>query len=233
MRIKITVAVDRQYDFSKSYNEGLTAFIYKMISLSDSTYGCMLHEKGFNSSNKKFKFFTFSKMMSENRLIIDKTFLPGMISFLISSPIEEIGNNFIKGISIDNDFQLYGVKIPIVKIDLIEDNSTFKNGGLFKTISPFIVKSDYDPIDKEYLSELIINNLIEKFYVLYEKMPEKLNMELRILNVEKIEITYKSNRYIAYNARMAMSSNEELIRTAYLVGIGSKNSQGYGMIELI
>lgn len=230
MRVRIIMKPDRPVWLKKNVNEGITAFTYRAIRESDKRFGDMLHNQGYTLGYKSFRYFTYSRLMYKHTSI-DK-FLPDeKIEFQISSPIDDIIINFVKGAQRMGHIILYGHAIPLQEIARVKDDYKFNDGGLFKLISPAVMMVKSKAVEEAGMDKYIINNLIEKYYTLNKKMPKSLHMAIRLMNNTKCSIIYKESNYTGYTGTIAMNESPELIQMAYQAGIGSKNGQGCGMIE--
>jgi CRISPR-associated endoribonuclease Cas6 len=78
-------------------------------------------------------------------------------------------------------------------------------------------------------SEALRQDLIEKYVKLYGKMPEDNRFLFSFIN--GFELEEADSEFISYRGRFMMFGSEELISVAYLLGIGSLNEMGYGMIS--
>jgi CRISPR-associated endoribonuclease Cas6 len=66
MRFKLTLKVEKEYFGNAipiNYQYELSAVIYKILSKSSEQYAIWLHDNGFELGLKRFKLFTFSRLM--------------------------------------------------------------------------------------------------------------------------------------------------------------------------
>lgn len=232
MRIKIKAKSDKTRFLYKPFNEAITAYIYDMIRLADKGFGDDLHNQGYKLGYKSFRFFTYSNIFTEGGIAVSGILPDGYIEFQFSSLIDDIVINFVKGMQKVGYLQIYDVKLPILEISRVKDDYAFKNGGMFKLISPVVMNGKDRCLYPHEMKEKLVNNLIEKYYVYNRKMPE-MNLELRFMSSSSRKINYKNTTWTGFKGVIAMQGNPELIQIAYQAGIGAKNGQGCGMLEVL
>ena len=95
MRIKIVLEHpgENQAVFPLYYNHELQSFIYRHISPELADF---LHKEGYPLGKRKFKLFTFSRLLGKFRINSqgEKIIFSGSISFYLSSPKEKFIQQF-------------------------------------------------------------------------------------------------------------------------------------------
>lgn len=84
--------------------------------------------------------------------------------------------------------------------------------------------------------QLIRDNLIKKYIAFYNIEPSDTSFKLvpiKNKNLKENIILYKGIVIKGWSGEFDIEGSEELIKIAYDAGLGSKNSQGFGCIELI
>ena len=144
---------------------------------------------------------------------------------------------------------------PII-IDSIEvhPNPKFSKGVVINTLSPITVYSTlkkqdgskktyyYSPYEQEF-SQLITENLKKKFTLIYSSTgASPLRAQARRvysplivspISVKEKILKYKNTVIKGWAGRFKLKGAPELISVAYDTGLGSKNSQGFGMFEMV
>jgi CRISPR-associated endoribonuclease Cas6 len=240
-----TIPINYQYE--------LSAWIYKVINEGDPVFAEWLHENGYKTDKKPFKLFTFSNLLipdlrvNKDRLEI----LADEIRLIISFLAEDAINPFIIGLFKERHLFL-GDRQSQMEFDVKQISALpeiqFKNEMFFETLSPvyadiFNPESRYklyiSPDHPKY-SEVIHNNLLEKYRVFYKKEPDPNwpNTIITPISEPKAKlITIKSgtehtSKIKAYNFRFKIESQAELIRTGYYGGFGRLGSQGFGCVRI-
>lgn len=244
MRIKLKLNSQRNIVLKTGYAVSMQAVIYSLFNKSSADW---LHENGFILRNRSFKLFCFSDILEKGKYNSNtREFIyPSQISFYISSPInwilEQIAQNSIKNeIKLgNNSVQLSSIEIePIKKINEvrtrintltpIEVHSTLeKKDGTKKTYY-------YSPMENEF-SEFINNNLKKKWELCFK---EKCDGNIKIYpvnpkyNKEKIR-KFKGTIIKGWSGHFYLEGDSELIQLAFDTGLGSRNSAGFGMINIV
>lgn len=239
-----------------SYAYELSSWIYKIMAGSNAAYAAWLHDNGFSQENKRFKFFTFSRIFFEDakpvtgtdRLAIFGNRAKLFISFLPEKSTEE----FVKGIFTDNECTIGDrkskVKFKVDSIELLPPSDIHIGYGPFRTLSPVTVSMKNEqgrvvyisPEDTDYdYGQLLINNLKEKYRIYYGKEPEKdTAFEFKLLSSPRSKLikiksdTPAETKVRGFEYTFYLKTDPELLRMMYECGAGEKNSVGFGMVEL-
>jgi CRISPR-associated endoribonuclease Cas6 len=222
----------------------LQGFIYDSIS---PKLARKLHDRGFPVGKRKFKLFTFSRILGEYS--IDKR--KGLIAFsspfslVVSSAmkdfIEEVAQELIRKesarIASENVF-FNSVEVSSLDID--------KEKLKIKMLSPVTIYSTlshadgrkktyyYSPFEDEF-SRLISENARKKFKAFYKKEPrgEIKVTPLKVNSGNQKIMSYKETIIKGWTGIYELSGDRELMKLAYDAGLGGKNSQGFGCFEVV
>lgn len=241
MRLEIILKGKNNFKVPFNYNHILSAIIYNKIA--DLNFANELH------SSKSFKFFTFSQIYIPKRRIVKDGIIAkdGVISFYISSPNDFLIKSLVDGFLEDLEISFQNQKLTIQKIEALK-TPEFSSKSEFKTLAPIIVRTkkeingelkiwDLAPSDKFFKS--LENNLIKKYIKFNNltKTDKKINIysDMNFVKRKRISIN-KGNattHHRAYMMDLILEGDRDLIEFAYDVGIGEKNSMGFGMIKLL
>lgn len=241
MRLEIILKGKNNFKVPFNYNHILSAIIYNKIA--DLNFANELH------SSKSFKFFTFSQIYIPKRRIVKDGIIAkdGVISFYISSPNDFLIKSLVDGFLEDLEISFQNQKLTIQKIEALK-TPKFSSKSEFKTLAPIIVRTkkeingelkiwDLAPSDKFFKS--LENNLIKKYIKFNNltKTDKKINIysDMNFVKRKRISIN-KGNattHHRAYMMDLILEGDLDLIEFAYDVGIGEKNSMGFGMIKLL
>lgn len=249
MRIRFDFELPgRKITLPINYNYLVQAMIYKNISerLAD-----FLHARGFVYEKRQFKLFTFSKLFGEYRIkkrgpketTID--FFSGFYFYLSSSYeeiLQEFANRMVSGTTlILGNQQIYTSSVEVMLPPV------FRNGvTTIKMLSPMTMRSTlqkkdgtkktyyYSPLEKEF-SSLVQKNILKKYYSFTGCHPENPGLEISPLYFSEKRnshlVLYKDFVIEGYSGIFRLKGNAELKQFAYDVGLGERNSQGFGMFE--
>ncbi|WP_094516688.1 CRISPR-associated endoribonuclease Cas6 [Methanobrevibacter smithii] len=241
MRLEIILKGKNNFKVPFNYNHILSAIIYNKIA--DLNFANELH------SSKSFKFFTFSQIYIPKRRIVKDGIIAkdGVISFYISSPNDFLIKSLVDGFLEDLEISFQNQKLTIQKIEALK-TPEFSSKSEFKTLAPIIVRTkkeidgelkiwDLAPSDKFFKS--LENNLIKKYLKFNNltKTDKKINIysDMNFVKRKRISIN-KDNattHHRAYMMDLILEGDLDLIEFAYDVGIGEKNSMGFGMVKLL
>lgn len=238
MRLKIKLNAKKYFKVPFSYNHILSSIIYNKIA--DLNLANELH------SSNSFKFFNFSQLNIQNRRmekdgIISKD---GRISFYLSSPNDLLIKNLVSGFVDDLEIKFKNDKLIVEKIEALR-TPDFSERSEFKTLSPIIIRDineenrriDLAPSDKFFKG--VENNLIKKYCIFndIESTDKKIKVYSEMANVKRKRITIpkgpNTTYHRAYMMDLILEGDVDLIEFAYDVGLGEKNSMGFGMINIL
>ena len=233
------------------HNYIIQAFVYNLIS---SNLAKMLHDKGFEINNRKFKLFTFSRLQGNfkidkrsNTIIFHPPFTL-TISSALDQFIEELANEVLanKNLRIGKTtVKINSIEVPTAELSEKNKIKMLSPATIYSTLKKADGKKKtyyYSPFEKEF-SELISQNAKKKIRAFRsgdqngsEIIEPEAKIELTPLNVttrnEKI-INYKGTIIKGWTGIYELSGNRKLIKLVYDTGLGGKNSQGFGCFDVI
>lgn len=246
MRITIEFSSDREIRLPIHYNHILQGFLYK--NLSDKDYRNFLHQQGYWVDNKQFKLFTYSRLLGKFKMYPKENeigFVPPF-KLVVSSAVEQFITDLAETL-IKSEFNTMGKQRAEVSSISVHKSPAFSDKVQVKMLSPMVAYSTvmeegkkrteyYSPWQTRF-SEIAKENLLRKYEILYGNRPE--NQEFKITpngNREqkfKVVINYKGTYIIGYSGIYWLHGNPEMLKVAYDTGLGSKNSQGFGCMEVV
>lgn len=243
MRANVEMTFKDKLEIPLQYNYLVQAMILNW--LGDEKYQKFIHDKGYEYNNRIYKMYTFSKLYgkfsinSKNDTItfydkinlivssLDKKFIQYLASNILIEDGLRLGRNIVKVNKIQTNYNELGNSERIYTKSPITIYSTLQSSDKKKTYY-------YSPYETEF-SELIKNNLINKYRALYNELPKDSSFNIQRLGERKPKesvLNYKGTIIKGWNGEFLIEGSKELLQIAYDAGIGSKNSQGFGCIEL-
>lgn len=251
MRLTITFqTLDSQTEVKLPlhYNYSLQGFIYRHISDYLANF---LHSKGYRHEKRVFRLFTFSRIYGKFCIKKDTIIFVAPIKLQVSSPLDDFLQEFaetlarVPEVSIDNN----SLMVSSIEVHFSPIPTSYQ---LIRMLTPVTIYSTlltaegkkrtyyYSPFEKDF-SLLIQKNICKKYISFYKRKPavEKFTITAQKVNKssEKIlKYTPPKSPYVIIKGWMgeySLEGNPELIRFAYDAGIGGKNSQGFGMFEMV
>ena len=250
MRIVIRLEpVEGEISLPIHYNHLVQSMIYHSL---DKALAEWLHNNGFVYGRRRFKLFTFSRLMApknsryfdrKNRRII----FMGPISLKVASVEIDILESLAVFLVKNRTAKLNGVDCYFSSIEV---EMPIKIGGpiLVRTLSPITVRRTlytkdgkkksyyYNPREREF-EELILDNLRRKAMAFYKNKKDLPPLEgafVKPIKVGKeIIINFKGTVVKGWMGTFEINLPEPYFTLAYDSGLGSKNSQGFGMVEAV
>lgn len=239
MRLKINLKAKNNFKVFFNYNHIVSSIIYNKIIDLD-----LAHE--LHSSNT-FKFFNFSQLNIPKRKMADDGIITknGVINFYLSSPNDLLIKNLVNGFVDDLEVKFKDEKLTVTKIEALR-TPNFNEKSEFKTLSPIIIRDtqeingklkrvDLAPSDKFFKG--IETNLVKKYCKFNEldSTDKEIKVYSEMANVKRKRIAILKDPNITYHRAYMMDlileGDLDLINFAYDVGLGEKNSMGFGMIK--
>jgi len=225
------------------YNKAVQGMIYQRIR----EYLPDLHDRGFVFAGRVFRLFVFSRIEGSGVKIGSGTIsFNSPVRIKIGSPdnnfLECLANSLLRTPQVD-----IGGRSLLVESVAVARNPDFSSGRVkVRAISPITVYSTlmsadgrkktyyYHPEEKEF-SEQIRNNIMKKGALLGvgDKEASFAIEPYRVKNADLKTVYYKDYVVKGWLGQYILRGIPELLNIAYDAGIGAKNSQGFGMIEVV
>jgi len=247
MQLTITFKEPEPVELPVHYGHLVQGMIYR--GMENPLLSRYLHEHGFQLEKRRFKLFTFSRLMGQ-KVHIDqankKLILTPPLQLVICSPIpfilQELGTGFLRQGRVRIGPAWLTVKEiataqPRVETDRIH----------VRMLSPMAVYSTlpyadgrkytyyYSPFESKF-GELIGANLIKKHYLIHGAPPLSEIFFIRPLQLTEKDYTityYKDFIIKGWMGTYELQGDPALLQIALTAGLGAKNPQGYGCCELL
>ncbi len=225
-----------------SYNHIVQAMIYGNLS---SKLGEFLHNEGFRKEKRTYKMFTFSRLMGNYNL--DKK--NGIIIFnnpvklIISSPYTDFNNSIGYKLLSSEKIQLGNNEVTVKEVKVERERVSGKEIEI-TTLSPIVAYSTlfradgkkftyyFNPHEKEF-SEIINRNIKNKYEAFYNEAPPEEDVEIIPVSRMKLSVVkYKDYIIKGYTGDFILRGPTPLLELGLSAGLGCKNSQGFGCVEI-
>lgn len=242
MQIKIKFTSDRDIILPISYNHIIQGFIYKNI---DKNLANFLHSEGYINKNRTFKLFTFSRILNKGK-IEGKSFNFGKeIEIIISSILDKFCKSIANTMLQSEELYLGRNIVKASQIEIINEKIE-KDEITISTLSPIVTYSTFirengkkytcyfEPKEVDF-KRIVSENLIRKYNALYNKnLAFEEGVQVLPIGDHKMNIIYYKDFLIkGYSGRFKIIGDKKLLQLATDVGLGSKNSQGFGCIQIL
>jgi CRISPR-associated endoribonuclease Cas6 len=204
-----------------------------------------LHGRGFISGVRSFKLFTFSRLTGPFNIDKEKgeIIFPQGASFVVSSPSVEFCTSLLNCLLSNGSihFGMSNAEIAGIKVEKPEVES--KTISL-KVLSPVVTYSTFlkpdggkytcyfQPGEKEFALQ-VGENLRKKYQAFYNQPAPTGEVEVRLRGTPRMNLVgYKGMVIRGYSCRLQLSGPRELLQMGLEAGLGAKNSQGFGCVEV-
>ncbi len=250
MRIAISfICENSQLTLPIHYNHIVQSFIYSSL---DTMTAKFFHEQGYKFKKRRFTLFTFSKLLCKNRKILPtkkQIILKGDIILKIASINSNLLESFATYLVQQGNFRLKD-NVCILKSIEVEMPPSLDAPYRVRAISPITTYSTvytsegkkktyfYTPFENEFQTKLFENLKRKALAYLGDsiKLPNLDNAYIKPIKVSKNNeaiINFKGFWIKGWSGIYEIFLPQLYFDIAYNAGLGAKNSQGFGMLEII
>lgn len=250
MRVKLTLQASKQATLLPlNYNHAVASLIYDTVGHASTDFATRLHDEGFSADGRRFKLFTFSRLIArrsrvkEDRLLLEDP----LITLQISSPVADFIEHFVAGLFQTESFNIAGARFTLQQAETLP-TPAFTERMSFRALSP-VTESVRDerggvrflsPADD--WSEIMQRNLLRKHQALHGHAPTDDRLRWTWDQAYLDEAARRGRRASAlvdirgikirgWLAPFTVEGSPELIEIGYEAGFGARNSMGFGMAE--
>lgn len=230
------------------YNHLIQAAIYRNL---DTKLAEWLHLEGYSYGKRQYKFFTFSRIIASKRRYDPHSrnlHIEGEFSLKVASPniqfLESLATNLVKKGHIKVHRQVCVLLAAEVEMPIEVSGPV-----IVRALSPIVTYTTmldslgrrktyyYSPWEDEF-AEKIFDNLQRKWVALYgENKP--ISIEKAYIKPVKVNkhneaiVKFKETVIKGWTGIYELYLPSPWFELAYDSGLGSKNSQGFGMVEVV
>lgn len=240
MQLYVHIELDEPLVLPINYNHIIQAVIYRTLSVMPD-YTDFLHNRGYSSGHRQYKMFQFSQLKGKYRIKEKSIIFYSFIELEIRSP-EPLLIQLL-----DGGFRYCGITFGQKSYKnirtKINDFTVEKDELIVKTVTPIVVYSTdsttkytvyYSPEDIEFYEE-IQNNAYRKYQAYYGVEPDSYVeiKEASDMTAKKLVTKYQGSYIEAWYGNFILFGKRKYLDFLYQTGLGSKNSQGFGMFNII
>ncbi|MDI6871025.1 MAG: CRISPR-associated endoribonuclease Cas6 [Bacillota bacterium] len=223
------------------HNRLLQAAIYSRL---DRETAKLVHDRGYGDEGRGFKMFTFSRLMGRYDMDREAGIMrfSGPLRLVISSPMPDFCSSLLTSLLTQGNLELGGQEVVVEEVQTSQPRVT-RETAVFRTLSPVVVYSTvikgdgtkytcyFQPGEPEFAA-LLTENLKKKFKVVFGEPPEG-TVRVRPLGQPRLSIVKYAGTVIkGYSGRISIEGPVKLLQIGLDAGVGAKNSQGFGCVEL-
>ena len=219
-----------------AYSYQLSAAVYSLLCSADSRLAQAVHNTGIEAGTGRHKLFVISQLSGAMRFEQGQIVFGRHISFEVRSVIDDIILNLRDAAFEKGSLRLFSHELEIRMIEVYDRHLMLPQAEV-RTLSPIAAAATregktvyYSPADEEF-DQAVNINLYHKYTAVYGSEPPSVLSVMPISAPKKVVTKIKGIWITAYHSRLMLSGAPEVIDLLYNTGLGSKNSQGFGMFE--
>ena len=221
-----------------NYHHEVQSLIYTLLG-GNERKDTQYHDKGVGQ--RQYKLFTFSLLRGRSTIENKR------ITFeeIIYLDVRSVYNNFCDALAEELErkpmLNLCGQPLTVQSSEIKERSITERKLNI-RMLSPLEVHTTdenkhthfYTPLDREFSEQ--INANFQRKWKAYTGNPPMGNIEITALNVtvkDKSVTKYKDTYINGWLGDYTLTGNSEYLNFLYYCGLGSRNSSGFGMFNVL
>lgn len=239
MQLTISHPISGQLVLPLNYQHIIQSIIYRSLGELPS-YSAFLHDQGYSFMDRHYRMFVFGLLEGKYEIHNGKIIFRDRVSFRVRSP--EVSMIRLLKASIEkNGISYYDQHYDNVCLTL-GDETIATEGLRIKMQSPICVYSTdmdtkrsyfYTPEEPEFY-QLVNENFMRKYLAYTGILPEDgivLN-PVEITTKDKFVTKYKGYYTSGWKGIYELYGEPKYLDFLYQTGLGSKNSQGFGLFDI-
>ncbi len=215
----------------------VAGLLYHMVS-SKADYADMLHQRGYPHGGKPLKLFTFSDLTGSYQIQGKRIVYRDRIEIRVRSHDPMFVRCLLLSAEKNRNYQLCGNALFLESYK-VEDPMIEKDRLMIRTLSPITVHTTtadgktlyFAPTDQAFY-QAIADNAAAKLRALSMVEQRPITLELGG-ECSKLVTTYKGIYINGWRGTFRLSGPKDVLKLLYNTGLGDRNSQGFGMFEII
>ncbi len=224
------------------YNYFLQAFIYRHL---EAHLAQRLHDEGIGEGTKRFRYFTFSRLMGDFERQGEQLVFPRGAVLYIASPNKAFLESLLLHLLTTEELQIGESRAPLRKVEAIPQ-PRYQSEVVLKAISPITLRETLRQPSEKYtyyleprepdFSARIIGNLRDKvrFWHGRDIPPSDAYCVPLAVDLKKNfhMVNFKGTWVKGWSGLYRFHAPLEYFQMALDAGIGERNSGGFGCVEV-
>jgi len=242
MHITIVMKPRQTVNLPVDYNHIVQSAIYNVM---DNSMASFLHQQGFIVNGRIYRLFCFSRLNGFYNIDrhSGRILFPQNIQLVITSPVSAFVESLADGLLQQGEIRL-GANVIAIESVSAQSIKVENDSMVVKTLSPVVMYSTmlrpdgrkytvyFQPGDPNY-DALITANLQKKYKAFYGQEAPVGRVKVSSKGVVKMNVhQYKGTVIKGYSGLLQVAGPQKLLQIAMDCGLGSKNSQGMGCLQL-
>ncbi len=244
MRIEVELhPIDEVVALPVHYNAIVQGFIYRHL---EAALAQQIHEEGWTDKRRRLKLFTFSRLQGKFRRQGERLYFAGPLRLVIASPVEAFLESLAMHLIRAETLKLGASRVALVSVEVTMPPH-HQRPVLLKSLSPITVYSTlqmpdgrkktyyYAPQEPEFARQVLANLRRKVRAWTGADLPEDGATTFRPVKVSTRNLSivkYKGTVIKGWTGIYELDAPEPYFRMALDAGLGAKNSQGFGCVEV-
>lgn len=240
MQLLLFIKLEQPVTVPINYHHILQSIVYRALSYS-SEMSEFIHDMGYTFGERQYKMFQFSHLQGKYHICQKKITFDEYITLEIRSPENRVIQLLAwwfqeKGIWF-GDIHCQDVEVEL------RDYTIEESEIMIRMKTPITVYSTdeesrsvyYYAPDDEMFYEKVNDNFVRKYSAYYGVMPtSSIHLQpVLITEKDKFVTRYKQSYITGWYGTYRITGKRKYLDFLYQVGLGGKNSQGFGMFQLL
>ena len=235
--LRITLYARQAMTLPLAYNELLQGLIYSCWKDNAP----QVHDVGFNTGASSYRMFTFGPLRGKGSIDSKRrTYrVSGLVDFEVRSPIEELLDLAASHLASQENVRIGAYELALANLET-HDRLLFPQRCVIRTLQPIVAKRNTDDGHTTYLSpqepgwlDLLQVNAAGKAEALGISCDTTLEMLILAPEHLRKRVTRFKRIYVTgWMGEFILKCDPLLMQLLYSCGLGSRNSQGFGMFEI-
>ncbi len=243
MQLKLTFDIPNNLTLPLGHHAALQGFIYHLLGENPS-YADFLHNEGYIDGAHKFKLFVFGPLQGKHSVSKNRITYYDKVSLEVRSPKKDFCNILMQSLQTVDNAKLFHQEVYLADCSFSKRTITSSDVNIIMQ-SPITLSTTYyenekkktryiSPVDADF-SEAFSHNLESKYRAAFlQDLPSTVNVEpIAFTNSDKYVTKFNSIYITGWKGAYRLSGNPEILTFLYDTGIGSRNSQGFGMFDVL
>ena len=198
-----------------------------------------LHDDGYHDGSHAYRMFTFSPLQGRYRIEGKDILFDGAVRLEVRSPASELLNALAGSLMESGQVRLGSRELPLLNLSTA-DRLLFPSAARIRTVAPVTMHRRREDGGTEYLSPvdegfaaLLTGNLAAKLRASGSDAPPLLRFAPIERTLRKRVTTFKGIYITGWAGEFLMETASEAMALLYYAGLGDRNSQGFGMFEIV
>lgn len=197
-----------------------------------------LHDEGYTDGAHSFRMFTFSPLQGSYSVEGKEIVFTGAVSLEVRSPVEELIDELAARLLESGSVHIGHDTLPVTDLRTA-DRLLFFPSARVRMLGAVTVhdtlpngKTVYYAPTEERFGELLAENVSAKLQAAGVDAPPYLGFRPTGRPPRKVVTTFKGAYVTGYLGTFLMEANPEVMGFLYYTGLGTRNSQGFGMFDI-